>query len=71
MDYRDINQKTRPDKHQLPRIDDLLDQLVNAHCLSSMDLHIGYHKVAIHQGNECKTAFLSCFRYGLSFYHLA
>ena len=39
LDFRDINQKTRPDKYPLPRIDDLLEWLVNAHCISSIDLH--------------------------------
>ena len=63
IDYRALNQQTRPDKYPLPRIDDLLDQLVNANCLSSIDLYTGYHQVAIYPGDEYKTAFLS--RYGL------
>ena len=40
IDYRPLNQQIRLDKYPLPRIDDLLDQLVNAHCLISIDLHI-------------------------------
>ena len=63
INNRDLNQQTRPYKYSLPRIDDLLDQLVNSNCLSSIDLHTGYHQVAIRPGDECKTAFI--FRYGL------
>ena len=63
IDYRALNQKTKPDKYLLPRINDLLDCLVNANCLSSIDLHTGYHQVEIRPGDEYKTAFLS--RYGL------
>ena len=43
IDYRTLNQQKRPDKYPLPRIDDLLDQLVSAHCLSSIGLYTGYH----------------------------
>ena len=40
-DYRALNQQTRPDKYPLPRIGNLPDQLVNVHCLSSIDLYTG------------------------------
>ena len=38
IDYRALNQKTRPDKYLLPRIDGLLNQLAITHSLSSIDL---------------------------------
>ena len=57
IDCKALNQQTRPDKQPLPRIDDLLDQLVNANCLSSIYLHTGYHQVAFHPGDKYKTAF--------------
>ena len=38
IDYRPLNQQKRPDKYPLPRINNLLDQLVNANCLSSINL---------------------------------
>ena len=63
IDYRALMQQTRPNKYQLPRIDDLLDWLVNANYPSSIDLYTGYFQVAICPGDECKTAFL--YRYGL------
>ena len=62
IDYRDLSQQTRLDKYPLPRIDGLLAQLVNANCLSSIDLYTGNYKVAICPGDEYKTAFLP--RYG-------
>ena len=43
IDYRALNQQTSPEKYALPRIDDLLDQLVNAHYLSSIELYTSYH----------------------------
>ena len=63
IDYRALNQQKRPDNYPLPRSDDLLDWLINANCLSSIDLYTGYYQVAIHPGDEYKIAFLS--RYGL------
>ena len=57
IDYQALNLQTKPDKHLLPRIDDPLDWMVYAYCLSSIDLHTGYHQVAICPRNEYKTAF--------------
>ena len=36
IDYEAVNQQLIPDKYPLPMINDLLDQLVNAHNLSSI-----------------------------------
>ena len=63
IDYRVLHQQTRPDKYPLPSTDDLLDWLVNANYLSSIDFYTGYHQVAICPGDEYKTALLS--RYSL------
>ena len=43
IDYSALNQQTRPDEYPLPRIDDLLDWLVNTKCLNSIDLCTDYH----------------------------
>ena len=45
--YRALSWQTRPDKYLLLRVHNLLDWLVNANCLSNIDLHTGYHQVAI------------------------
>ena len=63
IDYRALNQQTRLDKYPLPKIDDLLYQLVNSYCLCNIDLHTGYHQAAIHPGDDYKTDFLP--NYGL------
>ena len=43
IDYRALNKQTRPDKYPFPRIDDQLDQLVNAYYFNSIILYIGYY----------------------------
>ena len=42
IDYRSLNQYTRPNKYLLFRIGDLLDRLANEYCLSSIYLHTRY-----------------------------
>merc|ERR1712080_146464 len=38
MDYRELNKLTKKNRHPLPRIDDLFDQLVGASVVSQLDL---------------------------------
>ena len=45
VDYRALNCQTKKDIYPLPRIDDLLDKLSKAMCLSAIDLASGYHQV--------------------------
>ena len=63
MDYRALNCQTKKDVYPLPRIDDLLDKLSRAMCLSAIDLAIGYHQVWLAPGDCEKTAFVTM--YGL------
>ena len=62
VDYRALNAQTILDKYPLPRIEDLLDRLARAKCISSLDLTQGYHQVEIEERDVHKTAFIS--RYG-------
>ena len=62
IDYRTLNTQTVLDKYPLPRIEDLLNRLARAHCISSLDLTQGYHQVEIAAQDVYKTAFVS--RYG-------
>ena len=63
MDYSALNCQTKKDVYPLPRIDDLLDKLSKAMCLSAIDLANGYHQVRLAPDTCEKTAFVM--RYGL------
>ena len=63
VDYRALNHQTKKDVYPLPRIDDLLDKLSKAMCLSAIDLASGYHQVRLAPDACEKTAFVM--RYGL------
>ncbi|XP_028804288.1 uncharacterized protein LOC114759291 [Neltuma alba] len=62
IDYCELNKVTIKNKYLLPRIDDLLDQLIGAIVLSKIDLRSGYHQVRIKAEDILKTAFRT--RYG-------
>ena len=63
VDYRALNRQTKKDVYPLPRIGDLLDKLLQATCLSAIDLASGYHQVHLAPGDCEKTTFVT--RYGL------
>jgi hypothetical protein len=63
VDYRDLNAVTIKNKHPLPRIEDLFDQLQGACVFSKIDLRSGYHQLKIRLEDIPKTAF-TC-KYGL------
>src|ERR1044072_4218696 len=44
VDYRQLNKVTIKNRYPLPRIDDLMDQLVGAFVFSKIDLRCGYHE---------------------------
>ena len=43
IDYRALNQQTKPDTYPLLRINHLLERLDTDNCFSSIDLHISYY----------------------------
>ncbi len=45
IDYRAINERTVKDSFPLPRIDDLIDQLRDATCVTHFDLRSAYNQV--------------------------
>jgi hypothetical protein len=63
VDYRMLNKITVKNKHPLPRIDELLDQLSGARYFSKLDLRSGYWQVPVAAEDTVKTAFKT--RYGL------
>jgi len=62
MDYRQVNKVTIKNRYPLPRIDDLMDQLVGAEVFSKIYLRSGYHQIRVKAEDVSKTAFRT--RYG-------
>jgi hypothetical protein len=63
VDYYSLNEVTIKNKHPLPRIDDLFDQLKGACVFSKIDLRSRYHQLKIRASNIPKTTFIT--QYGL------
>ncbi len=57
IDYRLLNKKTVPDKHPLPRIQDLIDSLGGYSWFSILDQGKAYHQGFIAEGSRHLTAF--------------
>jgi len=62
IDYCQLNKVTIKNRYPLPRIDDLMDQLVGARVFSKIDLRSGYHQIKVKDEDMQKTAFRT--RYG-------
>nr|GEW28979.1 putative reverse transcriptase domain-containing protein [Tanacetum cinerariifolium] len=59
IDYRELHKLT---PKNLPRIDDLFDQLQVSRYFSKIDIRFGYHQLRVHGEDNLKTAFRT--RYG-------
>ena len=59
VDYRKLNGITKKDAYPLPRIDEMMDTLGEAHWFSSMDLTSGYWQIGMEPESISKIAFIS------------
>nr|GEW46741.1 putative reverse transcriptase domain-containing protein [Tanacetum cinerariifolium] len=62
IDYRELNKLTVKNCYQLPRIDDLFDQLQRSSVYSKIDPRSGCHQLRVREEDIPKTAFIT--RYG-------
>lgn len=63
IDYQLLNQVKIKKKYQLPRIDDVFDQLKSVSVFSNTNLTSSYHQVRIRDGDEEKSAFRTRYEY--------
>ena len=59
VDYRKLNQITKFDAYPIPRIEELLDRIGDAHFITILDLAKGYWQVPMSPEDREKTAFVS------------
>lgn len=57
VDYRHLNAQTIKNKHPMPVVDELIDELAGAQWFSKLDFRAGYHQICIEPGDTYKTAF--------------
>ena len=58
-DYRELNNKTVPDRHPLPRIQETLDMLGGNSWFSLLDQGKAYHQGSLEEGSRRYTAFIT------------
>jgi hypothetical protein len=63
IDYRQLNKVTIKNQYQLPRIDDLFDQMNGSTMFSKIHLISGYHQLQIKEEDIPNTAFKTRFRH--------
>lgn len=59
IDFRGLNKITTADPYQMPRVDDLLDEVAEALWLSKLDMNRGFYQVPLQPDAQPKTAFCS------------
>ena len=57
IDFRKVNHITKPHPYLMPRIEEMIDQLGEAHYLSKLDLNKGFYQIPLAQVDQEKTAF--------------
>src|SRR5436305_2099004 len=59
VDYRAVNNITKGDAYPLPRIDDMLESLIDVCWFTALDLASGFWQVEMDEEDKEKTAFIS------------
>jgi hypothetical protein len=57
VDYRHLNVITVKNKHPLPILDELMDELAGAKWFTKLDFRSGYHQIRVAKADEMKTTF--------------
>lgn len=57
VDYRQLNAQTIKNKHPMPIVEELIDELAGVQWFSKLDFRAGYHQLCIHLDDTHKTAF--------------
>ena len=57
IDYRPVNDKTKPDRYALHLPEELYRRMGNSTIFSKLDLRAAFHQVPIHPDDQVKTAF--------------
>ena len=61
IDYRKLNSVTSDDTYQMPRVDELIENLGDAVYITTLDLTKGYYQVPVAEMDREKTAFTTPF----------
>ena len=59
MDYRELNQKSIPDRHSIPRVQDILNSLSGSAWFSVLDQGKVYHQGFLEESSRPLTAFIT------------
>lgn len=57
VDYRHLNAQTIKNKHPMPVVEELIDELAGAHWFSKLDFRAGYHQICITPTDTHKITF--------------
>lgn len=59
VDYRELNRKSVPDRHPIPRIQDMLDSLTGSSWFTVLDQRKAYHQGFLDDESQSLTAFIT------------